>query len=88
MHQRFGLTPSPHRHHQRIDDKLRASHDWLEQSMDFDAPPHLGHIAAAIAPSWRELRKLPSFRPRHPALARWSDESEARPSMRRTPLSW
>ncbi|HEY0686424.1 MAG TPA: glutathione S-transferase [Steroidobacter sp.] len=66
-------------------EKLLASYDWLEQSLDIDAPLHVGHIALATALSWLEFRELPTFRPR-PRLTRWFDEFSNRPSMLATPL--
>ena len=68
-------------------DKLRASYDWLERNHDVDSQLHIGHIALGTALSWIEFRQLPSFRERHPKLITWFDEFEARPSMRKTPLS-
>jgi glutathione S-transferase len=68
-------------------DKLRSSYDWLEQNLDVDSQLHVGHIALATTLSWIEFRQLPSFREQHPKLIRWFDEFEARPSMRKTPLS-
>jgi glutathione S-transferase len=67
--------------------KLRASYDWLERELDFDAPIHIGHIAAATALSWIEFRQLPGFRNGHARLAAWLDGFAERPSMRATPLS-
>jgi len=68
-------------------DKLRASYDWLERDIDVDSQLHVGHIALATTLSWIEFRQLPSFRDQHPRLITWFDEFEARPSMRKTPLS-
>ena len=68
-------------------DKLRASYDWLERNHDVDSQLHVGHIALATTLGWIEFRQLPSFREQHPKLTKWFDEFEARPSMRKTPLS-
>jgi glutathione S-transferase len=67
--------------------KLTSAYDWLEQSGDFDAAVHIGHIALATALDWLEFRGLPEFRSGHPRLSRWFDEFTARPSMQATPLS-
>ena len=66
-------------------EKLRTTYAWLERN-HFDAQLHVGHIALATALSWIEFRQLPSFR-EHPKLTQWFVEFEARPSMRKTPLS-
>ncbi|WP_141455962.1 glutathione S-transferase [Pseudoxanthomonas sp. z9] len=68
-------------------DKLLASYDWLEQELDVEAPPHVGHIAVATALDWLAFRELPPFRPGRPHLATWFDAFAQRPSMRATPLS-
>jgi glutathione S-transferase len=67
--------------------KLKSSYDWLERNNDFDSQLHIGHIALATTLSWIEFRQLPSFREQHPKLVTWFEEFEARPSMRKTPLS-
>jgi glutathione S-transferase len=67
--------------------KLHASYDWLEHNLAFEAPTHVGHIAAATALSWLEFRELPGFRDKHPRLSAWLDGFAGRPSMRATPLS-
>ncbi|HEX2082221.1 MAG TPA: glutathione S-transferase [Xanthomonadaceae bacterium] len=68
-------------------EKLVASYDWLETSLDVDGPLHVGHIAVATALSWLEFRELPGFRQGRPRLAAWFDAFAQRASMRATPLS-
>ena len=68
-------------------EKLVASYDWLETSLDVDGPLHVGHIAVATALSWLEFRELPGFRQGRPRLATWFDAFAQRASMRATPLS-
>jgi glutathione S-transferase len=68
-------------------EKLVASYDWLERSLDVDGPLHVGHIAVATALSWLEFRELPGFRQGRPRLAAWFDAFAQRASMRATPLS-
>ncbi|MDK1491645.1 glutathione S-transferase [Sinorhizobium sp. 7-81] len=67
-------------------EKIEATYNWLETTLDAMAPLHVGHIALATALSWMEFRNLPSFRA-WPQLTRWFDEFEQRPSMLATPLS-
>ena len=67
-------------------DKIEATYDWLEHTLDTDAPLHVGHIALATALSWMAFRDLPSFRGRK-RLAEWFDAFAVRPSMLATPLS-
>jgi glutathione S-transferase len=66
-------------------DKLLASYDWLNDALDVETPPHIGHIALATTLSWLEFRELPTFRQR-PALAQWFETFSQRPSMLATPL--
>lgn len=67
-------------------EKVEQTYDWLEQTLDVDAPLDVGHIALATALSWMAFRNLPSFRDRK-KLSVWFDAFEDRPSMRATPLS-
>ncbi|WP_457582090.1 glutathione S-transferase family protein [Ensifer canadensis] len=67
-------------------EKVEQTYDWLEQTLDVDAPLDIGHIALATALSWMAFRGLPSFRDRK-KLSGWFDAVEDRPSMRATPLS-
>jgi len=67
--------------------KLIEAYDWLERSLDFKAPLHIGHIAVATALSWIEFRQLPGFRSRCPQLADWLAVFETRRSMQATLLS-
>lgn len=67
--------------------KLLESYDWLERTLDDDAPVHVGHIAVATALSWLAFRQLPDFRAGRPRLSAWFDGFERRDSMRATPLS-
>lgn len=67
-------------------EKVEQTYDWLEQTLDVDAPLDIGHIALATALSWMAFRELPSFRDRR-RLTAWFDAFEDRPSMRATPLS-
>ncbi|PWK72590.1 glutathione S-transferase family protein [Aminobacter sp. AP02] len=66
-------------------EKIEATYDWLEASLDDDAL-NIGHVALATALSWMAFRDLPSFRGRT-RLTRWFDAFEKRPSMLATPLS-
>ncbi|MDK1376959.1 MULTISPECIES: glutathione S-transferase [unclassified Sinorhizobium] len=66
-------------------EKIEATYDWLDATLDLTAPLHVGHIALATTLSWMEFRDLPSFRAR-PTLTRWFNEFEQRPSMLATPL--
>ncbi|WEX88366.1 glutathione S-transferase family protein [Sinorhizobium garamanticum] len=66
-------------------EKIEATYDWLETTLDPAVPLHVGHVALATALSWIEFRNLPSFRSRS-KLTRWFDEFEQRPSMLATPL--
>ena len=67
-------------------EKIEQTYDWLEQTLDVDAPLDIGHIALATTLSWMAFRDLPSFRDRT-KLSVWFDAFEERPSMRATPLS-
>lgn len=67
-------------------EKVEQTYDWLEQTLNVDAPLDIGHIALATALSWMAFRNLPSFRDRK-KLSVWFDAFEERPSMRATPLS-
>ncbi|WP_095201855.1 glutathione S-transferase family protein [Mesorhizobium carmichaelinearum] len=67
-------------------DKIEASYDWIESTLDDEAPLHVGHIALATTLSWMAFRQLPSFRARA-RLTRWFEAFEKRASMRATPLS-
>lgn len=67
-------------------DKIEATYDWLDHTLDADAPLHVGHVAVATTLSWMAFRDLPSFRDRR-RLAEWFDAFVARPSMLATPLS-
>lgn len=67
-------------------EKIEATYDWLERTVEPDAPVDIGQIALATTLSWMAFRDLPSFRDR-PSLARWFDAFEERPSMQATPLS-
>lgn len=67
-------------------DKLMASYDWLEQVLDIDAEPDIGHIALGAALSWIEFRDLPGFRDRS-RLSAWLDRFSQRSSMLATPLT-
>ncbi|BCG71434.1 glutathione S-transferase [Mesorhizobium sp. 113-1-2] len=67
-------------------DKIEASYDWIESTMDDDAPLHVGHIALATTLSWMAFRQLPSFRTRA-RLTGWFEAFKRRASMRATPLS-
>ncbi|MGF6173020.1 glutathione S-transferase family protein [Ensifer sp. 4252] len=67
-------------------EKVEQTYDWVEQTLDADAPLDIGHIALATTLSWMAFRHLPSFRGRR-KLTDWFDAFEERPSMRATPLS-
>jgi glutathione S-transferase len=67
-------------------DKIEASYDWIESTLDDESPLHLGHIALATTLSWMAFRNLPAFHARA-RLARWFDAFEKRGSMQATPLS-
>ena len=67
-------------------DKIEASYDWIESTMDDDAPLHVGHVALATTLSWMAFRHLPPFRARA-RLTRWFEAFEKRASMQATPLS-
>ncbi|QKC82369.1 glutathione S-transferase family protein [Mesorhizobium sp. NZP2077] len=67
-------------------DKIEASYDWVESTLDDGAPLHVGHIALATTLSWMAFRNLPPFRARA-RLTRWFDAFENRGSMQATPLS-
>ena len=67
-------------------DKIEASYDWIESTLDDDAQVHVGHIALATTLSWMAFRQLPSFRERT-GLRRWFEAFEKRASMQATPLS-
>lgn len=67
-------------------DKIEASYDWIESTLDDDAQVHVGPIALATTLSWMAFRNLPAFRARA-RLARWFDAFEKRGSMQATPLS-
>ena len=67
-------------------DKIEASYDWIESTLDDDAQVHVGHIALATTLSWMAFRQLPSFRARV-RLTRWFEVFEKRASMQATPLS-
>jgi glutathione S-transferase len=66
--------------------KLIASYDWLEMSLDTGADLHVGHIGLATALAWLEFRDLPSFRQGRPRLVEWFDTFDQRPSMQATRL--
>lgn len=68
-------------------EKLVASYDWLERTIDPEADLHVGHVAVATALDWIAFRALPAFAPGRPRLAAWFERFAARPSMRATPLS-
>lgn len=65
--------------------KLIESYDYLEQSAEFDEPPHVGHIAVATALDWLAFRNLPDFETGRPRLSKWFRAFVERPSMRATP---
>ncbi|BAB49721.1 MULTISPECIES: glutathione S-transferase family protein [Mesorhizobium] len=67
-------------------DKIEASYDWIEGTLDDEAPLHVGHIALATTLSWMAFRDLPPFRARA-RLTRWFEAFEKRASMQATPLS-
>ena len=67
-------------------DKIEASYDWIDSTLDDEAPLHVGHIALATTLSWMAFRQLPSFRARV-RLTRWFEAFEKRASMQATPLS-
>ncbi|RWC25666.1 glutathione S-transferase family protein [Mesorhizobium sp.] len=67
-------------------EKIEASYDWIEGTLDDEAPLHVGHIALATTLSWMAFRHLPPFRSRA-RLTRWFDAFEKRVSMQATPLS-
>jgi glutathione S-transferase len=67
-------------------EKIEASYDWIESTLDDEAPLHVGHIALATTLSWMAFRHLPSFRSRT-RLTRWFETFEKRGSMQATPLS-
>ncbi|NVD37521.1 glutathione S-transferase [Ensifer sp. HO-A22] len=67
-------------------EKCEQTYDWLEQTLDVDAPLDIGHIALATTLSWMAFRHLPSFRNRK-KLSDWFDAFEERASMQATPLS-
>ncbi|WP_077962619.1 glutathione S-transferase family protein [Ensifer adhaerens] len=68
------------------EEKIEATYDWLERTLEPSVPVDIGQIALATALSWMAFRDLPSFRGRS-SLTRWFDAFEERPSMRATPLS-
>ena len=67
-------------------EKIEATYDWLERTLDPEAAVDIGQIALATTLSWMAFRDLPSFRNR-PKLTAWFDAFENRLSMRATPLS-
>ena len=67
-------------------EKIEASYDWIESTLDDEAPLHVGHIALATTLSWMAFRHLPPFRSRA-RLTRWFEAFEKRASMQATPLS-
>ncbi|MDF3150482.1 glutathione S-transferase [Mesorhizobium sp. XAP10] len=67
-------------------EKIEASYDWIESTLDDEAPLHIGHIALATTLSWMAFRHLPPFRSRA-LLTRWFEAFEKRVSMQATPLS-
>ena len=67
-------------------EKIEASYDWIESTLDDEAPLHAGHIALATTLSWMAFRHLPDFRARA-RLTRWFEAFEKRASMLATPLS-
>ncbi|MGX8012631.1 glutathione S-transferase family protein [Mesorhizobium sp. ORM8.1] len=67
-------------------EKIEASYDWIESTLDDEAPLHVGHIALATTLSWMAFRHLPSFRSRA-RLTRWFEAFEKRASMLATPPS-
>ncbi|HEV7310184.1 glutathione S-transferase [Ensifer sp.] len=68
------------------EEKIEATYDWLERTVEPGAPVDIGQIALATTLSWMAFRDLPSFRNRL-SLTRWFDAFEERPSMQATPLS-
>lgn len=67
-------------------DKIEASYDWIESTLDDAAPVDVGHIALATTLSWMAFRNLPPFRARV-RLRGWFEAFEKRASMQATPLS-
>ncbi|RUX27699.1 glutathione S-transferase family protein [Mesorhizobium sp. M7A.F.Ca.US.011.01.1.1] len=67
-------------------EKIEASYDWIESTLDDEAPLHVGHIALATTLSWMAFRHLPPFRSRA-RLTHWFEAFEKRVSMQATPLS-
>ena len=67
-------------------EKIEASYDWIEGTLDDEAPLHVGHVALATTLSWTAFRQLPPFRSRA-RLTRWFEAFEKRVSMQATPLS-
>jgi glutathione S-transferase len=67
-------------------EKIEASYDWIESTLDDEALLHVGHIALATTLSWMAFRHLAPFRSRE-RLTRWFEAFEQRVSMQATPLS-
>ncbi|HEV2502272.1 MAG TPA: glutathione S-transferase [Mesorhizobium sp.] len=65
--------------------KLIESYDYLEQTIEFDEPLHVGHIAVATALDWLVFRNLPDFETGRPRLSKWFREFLQRSSMQATP---